>query len=185
MNTQPEYKFRKAEISDVQKLEELIVESSKTINGQYYEKEIINAAIGNIWIVDEQLILDHTYWLVENQNDEVVACGGWSKRNLLFGNSETANEKSEPKELNPETEAAKIRAFFVHPDYVRKGIGKELLNICENAAKSNGFKSLELIATLSGEKLYKTCGFNEKSRIQIDFGKGILGEAIEMRKEIG
>ena len=72
----------------------------------------------------------------------------------------------------------------MHPDYIRKGIGKELLSICENAAKSNGFKSLELVATLSGEKLYKTCGFNEKARIQIDLGKGILGEAIEMRKEI-
>jgi len=178
------YKFRKAKISDSQMIDELILQSSKSINEQYYDKKVVDAAIGTIWTVDQQLILDGTYWLAESQENEIVGCGGWSKRKLLFGNSETMNDTKEPQELNPKIDSAKIRAFFVHPNYIRQGIGKELLKICETEARSCGFKSLELVATLSGENLYKKYGFDEKKRIQINLGNGVFGEAVEMRKSI-
>ena len=174
------YKFRKAKISDGKELEKLISLSSTLVNRKYYSKDIINAAIGNIWAVDEQLILDETYWVVENQNKEIIGCGGWSKRKLLFGSSKTINNKND--ELTVGVDPAKIRAFFVHPDYIRRGIGNELLKICEGQAKLVGFTSLELIATLSGEKLYKARGFLENRRIDVDLGNGIVGEAVEMSK---
>ena len=165
------YKYRKAKISDCVPLEELIIQSSNKINNQFYSQEVLAAAIGNIWTVDKQLILDETYWLVENDKGIIVGCGGWSKRKLLFGSNTTNN--CTPEELNPKIDPAKIRAFFVHPDHVRKGIGKKLLLICENEAKESGFKILELIATLAGEKLYKTCGFHKTKNIQIDLGNNI------------
>lgn len=179
---QTNYNYRKAKIEDCPKLEELIILSSKSINNNYYSEEVVEAALGNIWTVDQQLILDETYWLIENDKNEIIGCGGWSKRKLLFGNNKTMNSNNE--ELNPTSDSAKIRAFFIHPKYTRQGLGKELLNICENEAKSNGFKSLDLVATLSGENLYKVCGFIEKKRIQIDLGNGKSGEAVEMSKTI-
>lgn len=184
MTNLPTYSFRKATLSDCQKLQDLIIQSSQIINGKYYEENVISAAIGNIWIVDEQLILDGTYWLAENVEKEIVGCGGWSKRGLLFGNSNTTKINKEVKELNPKKDSARIRAFFVHPNHVRKGIGKELLSICEKEAKLNRFTSLELVATLSGLKLYSACGYSEQKRIDIDLGDGIYGEAVEMKKSI-
>lgn len=174
------YTFRKATLSDCQQLEELIVLSSQSINNKFYSTKIVNAAIGNIWIVDKQLIIDETYWLVETAEKEIVGCGGWSKRKLLFGNDQTT--PSESGQLDPLVDPAKIRAFFVHPNHTRKGIGKELLTICENEAQLAGFKSLELVATLSGEKLYTTRGFQEEKRIEIDLGNNVYGEAVEMKK---
>lgn len=153
MNEEIKYKFRKAKKADSSELKKLIRFSSKVINSAYYAEKVIKAATGNIWVVDEQLIADETYWVVKNQDNKIIGCGGWSKRKLLYGNDKTM--KIENKELIPGKDAAKIRAFFVHPEYVRQGIGKELLKICENQAKLAGFNALELVATLSGENYIK------------------------------
>ena len=184
MTNQVEYNFRKAKLSDSVKLDELIIQSSQSINNTYYTEKIVNAAIGSIWIVDEQLISDGTYWLAENKDNKIVGCGGWSKRSLLFGN-DAGNDDSELEELIPGKDSARIRAFFIHPDFTRQGIGKELLKICQEEAKFYGFTSLELVATLSGEKLYKAYGFQEKKRLQLDLGDGVLCETVEMNKTIG
>lgn len=176
------YKFRMATLMDSPALEKLILFSSKIINSTYYSEKVIKAATGNIWTVDEQLIIDQTYWVVENQDNEIIGCGGWSKRKLLHKNDKTFGIKN--NELIPGKDPAKIRAFFVHPDYVRKGIGKELLNICENQAKSSGFNALELVATLSGEKLYRENGYIETKRYEIELDKGIYGKAVSMFKSL-
>lgn len=84
------------------------------------------------------MITDETYWLVENHNNEIIGCGGWSKRSLFFGNEKTMAVESESNLINNKTDPAKMRAFFFHPNYTRQGIGKELLKICENEAQSNG-----------------------------------------------
>ncbi len=176
------FKSRKANFNDIDELERLIEISAKSINAKYYTKSEISAALGNAWTVDKQLILDETYWLVENQNKKIVGCGGWSKRKLLFGKSESLG--SSKTELLPGIDAARIRAFFVHPEYTRMGIGKELLKKCEAEAKSLGFDSLELVATLSGQKLYSANGYKKIKAYKVELEDGITNKVISMHKNI-
>jgi GNAT superfamily N-acetyltransferase len=174
--------FRKAKITDTDTLEKLIQKSAKSINAAYYSKIEIDAALGNAWTVDKQLIIDNTFWIVENPEGLVIGCGGWSKRKLLFGENDVLN--SSDNELNPGIDAAKIRAFFVHPDFTRMGIGKRLLEKCEMEAKSFGFESLELVATLSGEKLYAASGYIPLKSFDVDLGNGITNKVISMCKSL-
>lgn len=176
------FTFRKAELRDVAKLEILIEQSCRHINSDFYSTKEIEAALGKVWTVDKDLIADKTYWVVENIDHEIIGCGGWSKRNLLFGKRETTSSNNQ--ELNPETDSARIRAFFVHPDYKRMGIGKSLLEICEKEAQMMGFKSLELVATLSGEKLYASFGYLVKKEYEIDLGNGITNKVVAMYKSL-
>ena len=172
--------FRKAKIADINILESLIEKSARSINSAYYSETEIDAALGNAWTVDQQLILDDTYWIVETLEGLVVACGGWSKRKLLFGKKDVLSLSD--NELIPGIDAARIRAFFVHPEFARKGIGKQLLEKCETEARLLGFNSLELVATLSGEKLYAANGYIPQKSYYIDLGNGITNKVISMRK---
>lgn len=174
--------FRKAKISDLDNLEKLISKSARSINSAYYSKIEIDAALGNAWTVDRQLIIDNTYWVVENSEGVVVGCGGWSKRKLLFGKNDVINSLND--ELIPGTDSARIRAFFVHPDFTRMGIGKKLLEKCETEAKSSGFDSLELVATLSGEKLYAANGYIPLRSYEVDLGNGITNKVVSMYKSL-
>ncbi len=171
--------FRKAEITDTDNLESLIKKSATAINAAYYSAVEIEAALGNAWTVDQQLIIDNTYWIVENEGI-AIGCGGWSKRKLLFGKQDVLHTAGD--ELVPGTEPAKIRAFFVHPGYARMGIGKALLEKCETEAKACGFESLELVATLSGEKLYAANGYIPLKTYDIDLGNGITNKVVSMYK---
>ena len=175
-----DFLFRKATILDIGDLEKLIVRSATSINSAYYSKIEIDAALGNAWTVDQELIIDNTYWLVENLDGVTVGCGGWSKRKLLFGKKEVQNALDD--ELIPAIDAAKIRAFFVHPDFTRIGIGKRLLEKCESEAASFGFNSFELVATLSGEKLYASHGYLPLKSYEIDLGNGVTNRVISMHK---
>lgn len=177
-----DFTFRKAKITDVGPLERLIEKSAKSINSVYYSKAEIDAALGNAWTVDVQVILDNTYWIVENSEGVVVGCGGWSKRKLLFGKNDTVN--SLDNKLTPGVDPARIRAFFVHPDFTRLGIGKRLLEKCEFEAKSFGFTSLELVATLSGEKLYSSTGYIPLKLYDIELGNGITNRVVSMYKSL-
>jgi N-acetylglutamate synthase-like GNAT family acetyltransferase len=174
--------FRKAKITDQDNLERLINKSAKTINSAYYSKIEIDAALGKAWTVDKQLIIDNTYWVVENLEGVIVGCGGWSKRKLLFGKNVVINYLD--NELIPGIDPARIRAFFVHPDFTRMGIGKRLLERCEIEAKSFGFDALELVATLSGEKLYSSNGYISLRSYDIDLGNGITNKVVSMYKSL-
>lgn len=172
--------FRKATLNDTESLEILIALSAKSINTSFYTHKEVAAALGSAWGVDKQLILDKTYWIVENLEAVLIGCGGWSKRNLLFGKNDAVNTLNNA--LIPGKDAARIRAFFVHPDYVRKGIGKALLQKCEMEAHDMGFTSLELVATLSGEKLYAANGYIVKRSYEVDLGNGVTNKVIAMEK---
>ncbi len=174
--------FRKATITDTDNLERLIKHSANSINSAYYSKEQIDAALGNHWTVDQQLIADNTYWIVENLEGVAAGCGGWSKRKLLFGKNDVLS--SLDNELVPGIDSARIRAFFVHPDFTRMGIGKRLLQKCEIEAKSFGFNSLELVATLSGEKLYSSNGYIPLKSYDVDLGNGINNKVVSMYKSL-
>ena len=148
--------FRKAQANDVTKLVQLIAISSRALASQDYTKSQIDAAIGTVWGVDEELIQDQTYFIAESEKGELAGCGGWSKRAKLFGASEGVEASTL---LNPETDSARIRAFFVHPDFSRLGISREIIRLCELEAIEAGFKKMELMATLPGYRLYKACGY--------------------------
>jgi len=174
--------FRKAKITDSDNLERLIKKSANAINSAYYSKVEIDAALGNAWTVDQQLIFDNTYWIVETLEGVIIGCGGWSKRKLLFGKNDVLN--SLDSELIPGVDSARIRAFFVHPDFTRMGIGKRLLEKCEIEARSFGFDSFELVATLSGEKLYSSQGYIPLKSYDVDLGNGITNKVISMYKSL-
>ena len=149
-------RFRKAQQNDVAELIRLIALSARGLANQDYTQEQIEAAIGTVWGVDEELIQDQTYFIAESEKGELAGCGGWSMRDKLFGASE--GNGTSPL-LNPETDSARIRAFFVHPDFSRLGIGRQIIHLCEYEARDAGFKKMELMATLPGHRLYKACSY--------------------------
>jgi len=178
------FTYRKASLSDVSALEQLIQQSAETINTGFYSDREIQAALAEVWTVDAQLIKDNTYWIVENTNGMAVGCGGWSDRKLFYGRHHEDEAELEEK-LVPGVDSARIRAFFVHQDYTRKGIGSALLQKCEEEAREHGFDSCELVATLSGEKLYESRGYLVVSEHEIDLGNNMTNKVVSMFKKLG
>ena len=149
--------LRLATMDDVPALRELIPASVRALSQDYYSPDQIEAAISEVFGVDTQLISDRTYFLAE-LDGEIVGCGGWSKRQTLFG-SDAAKSATSDGLLDPAKDAARVRAFYVHPNWARRGIGRQVLQRCEDAARSAGFIKLELVATLPGEPLYRALGY--------------------------
>ncbi|MBI2428910.1 MAG: GNAT family N-acetyltransferase [Ignavibacteriales bacterium] len=174
-----EYSIRKATFNDCSDIDKLIALSARELSAQDYTPEQIEGALQGAFGVDTQLIKDETYFVVEAEGN-IVGCGGWSKRKTLFGSDKEGSR--DPAELNPETDSAKIRAFFVHPNWVRKGIGTAILARCEQEAAAFGFHSLELMATLPGIKLYSACGFTGSERVHYILPSGITIEFLPMKK---
>lgn len=171
---------RPATLTDIQQLQQLIALSVSNLSIGYYTPQQIESSIKHIFGIDTQLIIDGTYYIAE-MDGVIVGCGGWSKRNTLYGGDQ--HKAIEDPLLDPKTDAARIRAFFVHPGYARRGIGTHLMNVCENAARENGFTSFELGATLPGVPLYKTMGYTELERIDAPLKDGELLGIVKMRKE--
>jgi GNAT superfamily N-acetyltransferase len=139
---------RLAREEDVPGIEVLIRISARVLQKSHYSEPQIDGAIGLVFGVDHQLILDQTYFLAEHKA-EIVGYGGWSKRKTLFGGDAMKTEAD--TELTPGCDSARIRAFFVHPAWARRGIGRTILERCEKAIQLAGFRSVELVATLTGE----------------------------------
>jgi N-acetylglutamate synthase-like GNAT family acetyltransferase len=148
--------LRNATSQDIKAITELIALSARTLGGKYYDKDTIESALKSAFGVDTQLIKDQTYFVIEKEA-QLIACGGWSYRKTLFGSDD--NNLRDPEKLNPKTDAAKIRAFFIHPDYARQGLGNQIIIKCEQEAIKKGFNSTELMATLSGVSFYKKHGY--------------------------
>ncbi|MFA0812749.1 GNAT family N-acetyltransferase [Microbulbifer epialgicus] len=176
-----DYTIRKAKLSDIPAIELLIDESVRTLAANEYTNEQIEGALKSAWGVDTQLISDETYFAVET-GSQLIACGGWSYRETLFGNDSEAGRN--PKMLNPAKDAAKIRAFFVRPSYARMGIGSALMYKCEREARDKGFSHLELMATLPGQKLYSRHGFVADTSIEYPLSDTLSITFIPMRKNI-
>lgn len=174
-----EISIRVAVMEDVPVLKELIPLSARELSSGYYTPEQVESAIKYIFGVDTQLIMDKTYYIAE-ADGEVVGCGGWSKRKTMFGGDQMKGE-SDPM-LDPKEEAGRIRAFFIHPDWARKGIGRRIIQACEDAAKADGFGKMELVATLPGEPLYAVMGYEVYERIDIPMGDGVTLPAARMKK---
>jgi GNAT superfamily N-acetyltransferase len=150
-------------------------------HGDYSEAQV-EAALRSALGVDSQLIRDGTYFVAE-AGATLVACGGWSRRATLFGGD---NEPSrQPALLDPSRDAARIRAFFVHPTHARQGLGRTMLTLCEAEARSSGFASAELMATLPGVRLYVACGYEPQEAIEHLLPGGVPIRFVPMRKSFG
>ncbi|MBN3926515.1 GNAT family N-acetyltransferase [Nostoc sp. NMS4] len=173
--------IRKAYCEDIPALEALIQNSVKNLQAAYYSREQMDGALGTVFGVDSQLIKDGTYFIAEIES-KMVGCGGWSQRKTLFGGDKYQNKEDDL--LDPIHEPARIRAFFVHPAWVRRGIGSKILAACEAAAIGVGFSRLELVATLAGEPLYKAHGFSNIEHFEISLPNGACLPVIRMYKQI-
>jgi GNAT superfamily N-acetyltransferase len=157
--------IRLARLEDISDLESLIPESARTLQADCYTPEQIEGALGNVFGVDSQLIQDGTYFIAENTH-QIIGCGGWSKRKTLYG-GDRGKKVEEDELLDPIVDSARIRAFFVHPAWARRGIGSQIMKQCEAAALEAGFKTIEIIATLTGEQLYSRFGYDLSQKFEI------------------
>jgi GNAT superfamily N-acetyltransferase len=173
--------IRKAAVSDIPQIEALIARSARGLSAQDYRPSQVEGALRGAFGVDTQLLTDQTYFVVE-EDGRLVGCGGWSFRSTLFGGDARSGRDSSM--LDPLTQAAKVRAFFVDPQRARRGIGTLLLERCEQEARDHGFSQVELMATLPGVKLYAARGFVGAAMVHFDVGTGETIEFIPMRKAL-
>ncbi len=175
------FSIRLATRDDIPQMDTLIPSSSFKLQSEFYQPGQIKAALGPVFGVDEQLIEDGTYF-VATIDCKIVGCGGWSFRLSQFGGSH--GRKRPTTRLDPKTDAAKIRAFFVDPAFARKGIGTALMNACESAIVREGFSRIEITATLAGEKLYTRFGYRLIERMSIPLENEAPLPAVRLFKEI-
>jgi GNAT superfamily N-acetyltransferase len=178
--------IRKATSADVPRLREVIEASVRGLQADDYSLAQIEGALQSVYGVDSQLIADGTYFVVEASEppgqSEIIACGGWSNRKTLFGGDQYAGR--EDSLLDPARDAAKIRAFFVHPNWARRGIGSLILEACENAAQAAGFTRLEMGATLSGVAFYRAKGYAAVENQQVPLANGEALPILKMTKKL-
>jgi GNAT superfamily N-acetyltransferase len=193
--------IRQAIPVDIPVLRALIDASVRRLQVNDYTPAQIESALKTVFGVDSQLIADGTYLLAETipslhsggkENSVIVACGGWSKRKTLYGGDrwkdlqkEDLQEKHRQDDLvDPHTDAAKIRAFFVHPDWARRGIGSMVLEACEQTALAAGFIRFEMGATLTCVKLFQERGYVAIERLEVPLEGGITLPVIHMTKRL-
>lgn len=175
--------LRKAVLDDRARLAALIRESVRGLAPGFYDAEQIERSIETVFGVDTELIDDGTYFIVEAEDRRLAGCGGWSKRKTLFGASDYEASR-DPGFLDPSTDAAKIRAFFIHPDFARRGVGTLILDECEREARAAGFKTAEMMATLPGVPLYRARGYRGDEEFEVAVGGGVSIRCVKMRKDL-
>jgi GNAT superfamily N-acetyltransferase len=173
------FSTRLADKSDIPQIKALIPISVKHLQANHYSNEQMTAALGTVFDVDSQLIEDKTYFVTEF-GSKIIGCGGWSRRKTLFGGDRAKSETDSL--LNPLTDSARVRAFFVHPDFARKGIGSHIMELCEKAILDFGFSSVRIVATLAGEPLYARFGYHVSRRYSISLHNGSHLPVVDMIK---
>jgi GNAT superfamily N-acetyltransferase len=181
------FQIRLADPNDIPTLRALIDKSVRELQRGDYSAEQLDAALGTAYGVDTQLIADRTYYVVETagpgpvqRQPLIAACGGWSMRKTLYGSDHGPYRDSGL--LDPAHDAAKIRAFFVHPDWVRRGIASLILKTCEDAAYARGFRRFEMGATLTGIPMYAARGYVTGERIEVPLPNGLSLTVVRMSK---
>jgi len=176
--------FRLAAMDDIPRIGPLIAASARGLSAQDYSPSQIEQALGTWLGLDTQPIADETYFVVEPaaQPGELAACGGWSRRRTPYGSDHRPGR--DDALLDPGREAAKIRAFFVHPEWARRGIGSRLLEMCEAAARAESFTRCEMGATLPGVPLYRRHGYVEVERLELPLANGETLPIVKMEKWI-
>jgi GNAT superfamily N-acetyltransferase len=179
--TPTDIRLRLAVPEDVPVLRQLVDASVRGLQRQDYTPAQIEGALKTVFGVDSQLIADGTYIVAETES-MIVGCGGWSKRKTLYGSDHWTGR--EDSLLDPSCDAAKIRAFFIHPGWARRGVGTLILQACEDAARAAGFTRYEMGATLTGAKLFGVQGYLAVSTISIPLVNGETLPVIHMEKSV-
>jgi GNAT superfamily N-acetyltransferase len=172
--------LRRAELAEVDELAALIATSARELSKGDYSPGQVEGALRGAFGVDTQLIRDGTYFVIECAG-RIAGCGGWSRRRTLFGGDARADRDA--VELDPGKDAARIRAFFIHPDFARRGLGTLLLDRCEHEAVMSGFRRFELMATLPGVRLYAARGYATGARTEWPLERGLTIPFIAMSKD--
>jgi GNAT superfamily N-acetyltransferase len=185
MSATTKFSIRKAVPADVPALSELIDASVRGLQAEDYTPTQIESALATVFGVDSQLIADGTYFVVEAKEHDratIAGCGGWSKRKTLYGSDHWTGREDEL--LDPQVDAAKIRAFFVHPAWARRGVGTLILKACEDAAAAAGFTRCEMGATLTGVKLFGEKGYVALENISVPLKNGESLPVVRMAKQL-
>lgn len=177
------FRIRKAVFEDIEAIEKLIAASVRGLSRADYDERQVELSIRTVFGVDTELIGDGTYFIAETEDGEMAGCGGWSRRRTLYGASIYAHSR-DSELLAPATDAAKIRAFFIHPDFARKGVGTLILETCEREAQAEGFKAAEMMATLPGVRLYAARGYTGDERVKVPIGEDLDITCVKMRKDL-
>ncbi|MEP6622690.1 MAG: GNAT family N-acetyltransferase [bacterium] len=175
--------MRLASMDDVPSLLRLIDASVRGLSTGYYSEVQIEQALHLVFGPDTQLIADGTYFVIDGEDGQLVASGGWSKRRTLFGGDQHKDARPDPL-LDPVTEAARLRAMFVHPDAARRGLGRRVFDACRLAAEAAGFRSMELAATLPGVALYEALGFVQVESFATPLRDGLELPLVRMRRAL-
>jgi GNAT superfamily N-acetyltransferase len=176
-----DWSLRLACDGDIPALEALIEHSVRELQAADYSAAQMDGALGSVFGVDRQLIRDQTYFLAENDG-ALIAGGGWSKRASLFGSD--AARTAEDALLDPLQDAARIRAFFVHPEHARRGLGRAILLACEEAIRAARFRSVELVATLPGVPFYRAFDYQTGERSEVPLANGLSLPVVRMSKNL-
>jgi GNAT superfamily N-acetyltransferase len=158
------YLLRAATLADEPALRELIARSIRALGLGDYTPDQIEAALLGAFGLDTALVRDGTYFVAVTEHGEIVGCGGWSRRKTLFGSD--ARGDRDDAWLDPMSDPAKIRAFFIDPVHARRGLGRAILERSEAEAARVGFSAFELMATLPGMRLYEKCGYVPETPIR-------------------
>jgi GNAT superfamily N-acetyltransferase len=174
--------LRLATPADIPALRALIEQSVRALSAGYYTGPQVESALRYVFGPDTQLIADRTYHVIEGPAGELVAAGGWSRRGTLYGGDQMKG--AEDPLLDPATDPARIRAFFVHPAWGRRGLGRRLFDRCAADAAGAGFRALELVATLPGEPLYRALGFVPLERSAAPLPDGVALPVVRMARPL-
>jgi len=174
--------LRLATPADISALRGLIEQSVRALSVGYYTGPQIESALRYVFGPDTQLIADRTYYVIEGPEGELIAAGGWSRRRTLHGGDQM--KEAEDPLLDPASDSARIRAFFVHPAWARRGLGRRLFDRCAADAARAGFRALELMATLPGEPLYRALGFVQLERAVTPLADGEALPVVRMARPL-
>ena len=175
------FALRLATSTDLPSIGALIEESVRGLSAGIYTPEQIESGLAYVFGADTQLIADGTYYVIED-GSQIVASGGWSRRRTLYGGDQ--HKSGADPLLDPTVDAARIRAYFVHPSRARRGLGRMLFDACLDAARAEGFRAFELGATLPGVPLYRALGFTPRERVDAALPDGVVLPIVRMTRSL-
>ena len=173
--------LRVATPADETAVDSLMKESAAALFPRFYDEQVAASAVRYVAQVDPMLLADGTYFVLESGN-EIVACGGWSRRDRLYTGG--GDSEDDARSLDPSSEPGRVRAMFVRADWARRGLGRRILEECEAAARREGFQQLALVATMAGLPLYLAYGFRPLEEVEVTMPDGVAIPCVSMEKQI-
>ena len=176
-----DFTHRLATLDDLDQLREVMRRSIATLQAGFLTPEQVRVS-HTVMGLDTQLIRDGTYFIIERDR-RIAGCGGWSWRSTLYGGDESMVSR-EPEALNPATDAARIRAMYTDPDFARQGVGRLVMQLCEEAAMRAGFRRATMMATMAGVPLYEACGYVQVEPVLSAPVDGVRVPLVRMEKAL-